>query len=132
MRLTYFIAGSILFLIVILLVSANSSSISNPNARNILSENPDADIIQWDGMVYQNVTDREWLPTGYQIGEVIGEIVKQTDRQWFYRDRFATKLEKGTILYANESSDYQSSEFLSTILVEKDGQLLVYQALVEG
>ncbi|MFD2655998.1 hypothetical protein [Gracilibacillus thailandensis] len=132
MRLTYFVAGSILFLIVILLVSANSSSISNPNARNILSENPDADIIQWDGVVYQNVTDREWLRTGYQTGEVIGEIVKQTDRQWFYRDRFATKLEKGTILYANKSSDYQSSEFLSTILVEKDGQLLVYQALVEG
>ncbi|WP_018934079.1 hypothetical protein [Gracilibacillus lacisalsi] len=132
MRLTYFVAGSILFLIVILLVSANSSSLSNPNARNILSENPDADIIQWDGVVYQNVTDREWLPTGYQTGEVIGEIVKQTDRQWFYQDRFATKLEKGTILYANKSSDYQSSEFLSTILVEKDGQLLVYQALVEG
>ena len=132
MRLTYFVAGSILFLIVILLVSANSSSISNPNARNILSENPDADIIQWDGVVYQNVTDREWLPTGYQTGEVIGEIVKKTNRQWFYRDRFATKLEKGTILYANEGSDYQSSEFLSTILVEEEGQLLIYQALVEG
>ncbi|WP_208586344.1 hypothetical protein [Gracilibacillus suaedae] len=132
MRLTLFIAGSISFLIVTLLISANSSSTNNPNARNILSENPDADIIQWGGVVYQNVSDRDWLPTGYQTGEAIGEIIKKTDRKWFYRDCFATKLAKGTILYANEGSDYQSSEFLSTILVEKGGELLVYQVLVEG
>ncbi len=111
---------------------ASSSSIGNPSARDILINNQDADIIQLDGLIYQNVSNREWVSTDYQIGESVGEIKKRTDRTWLYRDFFATKLDKGTIIYAEKEDNDQKREVMSTLLVEIEDELLVYQALVEG
>ncbi|SFM02608.1 hypothetical protein SAMN04487943_106262 [Gracilibacillus orientalis] len=132
MRLKIYILVSIILLITTLFISASSSSIENPNARDILRNNPDADIIQLDGLIYQNVTNREWIETDYQMGEQLGEIKKRTDRKWFYRDFFATTLAKGTILYTEKDSNYQKGDFPFTVLVEEDDDILVYQALVEG
>lgn len=39
----------------------NSGGIGNPTARDILKGNPDADILKLDGLIYSNVSDREWL-----------------------------------------------------------------------
>ncbi|MGP4108543.1 hypothetical protein [Virgibacillus sp. L01] len=53
----------------------NSGGIGNPTARDILKGNPDADILKLDGLIYSNVSNREWLDDNrYTKGEKIGEI----------------------------------------------------------
>ncbi|WP_058306885.1 hypothetical protein [Gracilibacillus massiliensis] len=133
MKVKLFIFSSIVCLVIVLIASANSSAIGNPTARDILKANSDADIIQIDGLIYSNVTDNEWIKEQeYLLGDKIGEIRKQTKRKWFYLDYFATILPKRTAVYIKEGQEYEKDAAPFTVLVEKDGEILVYQAMVEG
>ncbi|SHM91186.1 hypothetical protein [Gracilibacillus kekensis] len=133
MKVKLFIFSSIVYLDIVLIASANSSAIGNPTAREVLKANTDADIIQLDGLIYSNVTDNEWIKEQeYLLGDKIGEIKKQTKRKWFYRDYFATILPKGTAIYIRERQEYEKDATPFIVLVEKDGEILVYQAMVEG
>lgn len=107
--------------------------IGNPTAKDILKNNPDADIVQLDGLVYANVTDIDrFQDRNYQIGEKIGEVAKQTNRTWFYRDFFSSKLPEGTEIYMTNQDTYTQGDAPSLIIAEHKGEALIYMAYREG
>ncbi|WP_421385250.1 hypothetical protein ACOJQI_10955 [Bacillus salacetis] len=99
-------------------------------ARNILKQNEDADIIQYDGFIYNNVTDLDWfkddnnIPFSKEL--LLGEIENQTTNRWFFGDFSATKLPEGTKIYSNEE------EGKGILFVEFNGEELYYMQLLEG
>lgn len=97
---------------------------SNPDAEEILSIDPDADILQFDGIIYQ--TDIDWVEElELTQGEEVGEITSRTQSADDFEDGTANQLSEGTKLYkANERDD--------VLLAETDGELKYYYALVEG
>ncbi|MRG86061.1 hypothetical protein [Salinibacillus xinjiangensis] len=112
----------------------NYGSVGNPTAKDILKNNPEADILKLDGFVYSNVTNREWIQdTKYAKGDKIGEIKKQTSNTtWWYGNLYASKLPKGTKIFTTMGKTYTKGEAPVTVLVEYNNVLFVYQAMVEG
>ncbi|RNA69831.1 hypothetical protein EBO34_07825 [Alteribacter keqinensis] len=108
-------------------VAACSSGIGNPTAGDILSDNPNADILQWDGIVYSNVNDAEYVrELGHEPVEKLGEIERQSGSRWFFRDRSATHLPEGTNIFnVNKGGIYY-------LIGVADDEEIVYRALVEG
>ncbi|MBR7553469.1 hypothetical protein ACFFJI_12165 [Allobacillus sp. GCM10007491] len=104
----------------------------NPTAREILDDNPDADIIKLDNLIYVK-NKQEDISSKYNIehGEFIGEIKKRSTNKWWFRNLYASKLPKGTKLYTTDDQ-YEKGDAPFIILVEYNDEVLVYDALVEG
>ena len=113
---------------VFMLFSCTSETVtattSNPDAEEILSMDPDADILQFDGIIYQ--TDIDWVEElKLTQGEEVGEITRTIQSAEDFEDGTANQLSEGIKLYkANERDD--------VLLAETDGELKYYYALVEG
>ena len=104
----------------------------NPTAKEILDDNSDADIIKLDGLIYSRNTNSEIEPEDrYSKGVKIGEIKKKTTNTLFFRNLYASKLPKGTEVFATDE-EYKSGDAPFVILVEINGELIEYNALVEG
>ncbi|MGD7054263.1 hypothetical protein [Sutcliffiella horikoshii] len=100
-------------------------------ARDVLKQNKDADIIEYDGKIFSNVTNLGWFANdteniSFSKDNYIGEIQKQTTSSLLFNDLSATKLPKGTKVY---SIDEEGSGLL---LVEFQGEELYYMELLEG
>lgn len=95
-----------------------------PNAEEVLDQEPDADIFQWQGSIYQ--ADVEWVQElELTKNELLGEILYNAEIPRDFQDGTATKLPIGTMIYStNEGGLY--------ILVEVDGELRKYLLLAEG
>ncbi|GAQ19861.1 AP-4 complex subunit beta-1-like [Oceanobacillus picturae] len=105
----------------------------NPTAKEVLSNNPNADIFQLDNVVYSNASDREWINAKvYTKGEFIGEVKKRTTKTWWYQNFYASQLPAGTKIYSRDEEGYQEGDAPGMVLVEYNNELLVYQALIEG
>jgi hypothetical protein len=105
----------------------------NPTAKEVLSNNPNADIFQLDNLVYSNASDREWIEAKeYTKGEMIGEVKKRTTKTWLYQNFYASILPVGTKIYSLDDEGYQKGDAPGRVLVEYNNELLVYQALIEG
>ncbi|WP_181350303.1 hypothetical protein [Thalassobacillus sp. CUG 92003] len=105
----------------------------NPTAHEILNNNPNADILKLDGVVYSNVSDRDWVERhDYNKNELIGEVKKQTNNTWWFRNYYASKLPKGTKIYSTNEGTYTKGDAPAFIIIEYDNALLIYQSLVEG
>ncbi|PKR76956.1 hypothetical protein CEY16_14210 [Halalkalibacillus sediminis] len=133
-RMLFFvIASSILIILAFIAISGGFTSIGsigNPSASDILGGNPDADIIRFDDLIY---SQRDEL-YGRSIediekGEKVGEIKKQTTTSWWFWDLYATKLSEGTPVFFE---DGETSETPSILIVELEGEELIYSALIEG
>ncbi|GLC89119.1 hypothetical protein [Lysinibacillus piscis] len=110
-----------------ILVGCSSAVKTNPTARSILADNPQADILQYKDVVYRNVTEEEWLDSSTYIkGEKLGEIAKRTTSTLFFKNCYATKLKAGTSFFATNNNSF------SMIIVEIGDKQLLYQALLEG
>ena len=112
----------------LLFLAGCSQNIGNPTASDVIKENEDVDIFQWnDGIVYSNATNLEWVEKlELTKGEELGEIIRQTNSRWLFKDGAATKLPVGTKLYkANDDDTY-------TIIIELENKEIVYIALLEG
>lgn len=110
---------------------AGCHDVGNPSAKDILDGNRDADIIKLDGLIYsRGIKPHTELENSYSKGEKIGEIKKTTTNQWWFRNLYASKLPKGTEVYSID--EYKTGDAPFVILVEIDGELIVYHALVEG
>jgi hypothetical protein len=100
-------------------------------ARDVLKQDDDADIIQYDGFIYNNVTNLEWFQEAGNIQfskeELLGEVKKQTTNSWLFNDLSASKLPKGTKVYS-ESTDVRPG----VLFVEYKGEELCYMELLEG
>ncbi|QOR64866.1 hypothetical protein IM538_13510 [Cytobacillus suaedae] len=101
-------------------------------AKDVLRQNSDADIIQYNnGNVYSNVTSLEWFQdekSKYTKEKFVGEIIKQTNSSFLFKDFYSTKLPVGTKVYSTDE-DVRLSYIL---IVEHDGEDLYYMRLLEG
>jgi len=115
------------FLFVLVLTGCSSVIPGNPTSKSILKEDPQADILQIDQLIYIKASDQESLKKGDFIKEdKIGEIKKTTASTLFFKDFYATKLPVGSEIFATNDHDTY------TIIIEIDGQQILYKALVEG
>lgn len=103
-------------------------SVGNPTAIDILKTNRDADIIKLDGLIYSRLSNPK---DGYAKEEKIGEIKKKTTNTFWFRNLYSSKLPKGTEVYSTEE-DYESGDAPYVILIELNGELIEYQAIIEG
>ncbi len=105
----------------------------NPSAKDILDGNADADILQLDGLVYSNVSNRDWISEReYTKGEKIGEIKKQTTNTWWFWNLYASKLPAGTAVYTANGEEYGKGDAPLNVMVKRNGEWEVYQSLREG
>ncbi|MEH7443547.1 hypothetical protein V7201_14650 [Bacillus sp. JJ1122] len=96
----------------------------NPSAQDILTDNPDADIFVMDGYVFSNAENVEWVKQQeYELGEQVGEIIKQTSDSWRFKESTASKLPVGTKIYETDAPFY---------IAIVDGEENAYIKLVEG
>ncbi|MFD1017805.1 hypothetical protein [Thalassobacillus hwangdonensis] len=108
-------------------------TIGNPTASEILNGNQDADIIKFEGLIYSNVTDHDWLPiSDLKKGDMVGEIKKKTSSSWFFRNLYATKLAKGTELYLDEGDSYKKGNAPHYLIIVQEDKKQIYQSLREG
>ncbi|WP_246942341.1 hypothetical protein [Bacillus pinisoli] len=124
---------SLLFLGVVTGTFNLSFGFGNLTVKEIVKNNPNADILLLDGIVFSNVTNADWVKENeYEKSQKIGIIKKQTTNTWWFRNFYAFKLPKGTKLFSVNGQTYEEGDAPYIILVELHDELLVYQALVEG
>ncbi|MGE7111775.1 hypothetical protein [Lysinibacillus sp. NPDC047702] len=115
---------NVMFLLV--LAGCSSAIPDNPTARSFLKENPQADIFQYNQLIYSKITEPELANENLIRSVKLGKIKKMTSSSLFFKNFYATKLSIGTEIFAtNEHNTY-------TIIVELDGEQRIYKALVEG
>ncbi|KMY46587.1 hypothetical protein AC622_18020 [Bacillus sp. FJAT-27916] len=97
----------------------------HPDAKEVLSLNENANILQWEGLIYE--TDIEWvneleLIKKESVGEIT-ELFTNGDAKLF-KDGMANKLPIGAKIY--------STNINGILIVEYNGEEKYYLALVEG
>lgn len=99
-------------------------SIDRIDAQEVLKLDPDADIFQFDGVIYK--TNIDWVKELSLTKDVqIGEIKTKNDTDTDFKDGMANKLPVGAKIFsAKERGDI--------LLVEVEGEILKYLAIVEG
>ncbi|WP_078503002.1 hypothetical protein [Paenibacillus selenitireducens] len=95
----------------------------NPTTKEILTQNPNADIFQHKGIIYTNASNIEWVQqTELTIGEIVGTIRKQYIDGITFENEMATKLPVGAEIF-------ESGQIL---IVNLDGREIRYLGLIEG
>ncbi|MGB3260755.1 hypothetical protein [Paenisporosarcina sp.] len=96
----------------------------NPDANEILNLNPDADIFQWEDVIYS--TNIEWVEKlELTKDEQIGKITKNSTNPDDFINGTANTLPVGTKIFSvKETGGY--------LIVEYNQQLKKYMKLVEG
>jgi hypothetical protein len=99
-------------------------SIDNIDAEEVLRLDDDADIFQYEGVIYKaNIDWVEELPLTKDVQ--IGEIRTKNDTDTDFKDEMANKLPVGAKIFsAKERGDI--------LIVELEGESLKYLAIVEG
>ncbi|KKI91185.1 hypothetical protein WQ54_16230 [Bacillus sp. SA1-12] len=99
-------------------------SIDNIDAEEVLTLDPDADIFQFDGVIYR--TNIDWVEKLSLTMDVqIGEIKTRNDTNTDFNNETSNKLPVGTKIFsAKERGDI--------LLVELNGETLKYLAILEG
>ncbi|WNQ08864.1 hypothetical protein MJA45_14510 [Paenibacillus aurantius] len=99
----------------------------NPTAEEVLDQSPDADLFQFNGFVYLNAREVEWVQQSeWTIGSKVGTIAERYRSSFPFEEGMATRLPVGTELY-------ESRERAATILIAKaDGKQICYLKMVEG
>jgi hypothetical protein len=99
-------------------------SIDKIDAEEVLRLDDDADIFQYEGVIYKaNIDWVEELPLTKDVQ--IGEIRTKNDTDTDFKDEMANKLPVGAKIFsAKERGDI--------LIVELEGESLKYLAIVEG
>ncbi|MDX1805723.1 MAG: hypothetical protein R3267_01700 [Paenisporosarcina sp.] len=100
-------------------------------AKDVLKQNPEADIFQYNGFIYNNMTEVEWFEQEkdkYIKHSLLDEIEKQSSSSYGFKDLTTTKLPVGTKIYS--TSDNEND--LGILIVEYEGKDLYYMQLLEG
>ena len=97
----------------------------NPDAEEVLTLDPEADIFQFDGVIYKTKID--WVEElTLTKGEQVGEIKIRNDSDTDFEDEMSNKLPVGSNIFSTIEKEGP------ILLVELEGKLLKYYALVEG
>lgn len=99
-------------------------TIDSIDAEEVITLDPDADIFQYDGVIYK--TNIDWVEELSLTKDVkIGEIKTKNDTNTDFKDEMANKLPVGAKIFsAKERGDI--------LIVELEGEVLKYLAIVEG
>ncbi|MBM7601061.1 hypothetical protein JOC34_003482 [Virgibacillus halotolerans] len=94
------------------------------DAAEVLTLDPDADIFQYDGVIYE--TSIDWVEELDLTKDIqIGEIKTRNDTNTDFKDEMANKLPVGAKVFsAKEREDI--------LIVELKSEVLKYLAIVEG
>ncbi len=99
-------------------------SIDSINAEEVLTLDSDADIFQYDGVIYK--TNIDWVEELSLTKDVqIGEIKTKNDANTNFKDEMSNKLLVGTKIFS-------SKERGDILIVESEGEIKKYLAIVEG
>lgn len=99
-------------------------TIDSIDAEEVLTLDPDADIFQYDGVIYQ--TDIDWVEELSLTKDVqIGEIKTRNDANTDFKDEMSNKLPVGTKIFLAKGRG-------DILIVESEGEILKYLAIVEG
>ncbi|WP_156028887.1 hypothetical protein [Sporosarcina sp. D27] len=114
-----------------LLMGCTATSTGNPTAKDILKEDKEADIIKVGSLIYTKnnnpVTESAYeRPNLYKIGD----IKKQTTRELFFQDFYASQLPKGTEVFSTEEYSHGRTPYV--LIVESSDEYFEYHALIEG
>ncbi|MDW0111162.1 hypothetical protein [Sporosarcina aquimarina] len=100
----------------------------NPDAEEILTLEPEADIFQFEGVIYK--TGNDWVEEmTLTKEEQVGEITTRNDINTNFENNMANKLPVGAKIYSVKESKEVGGLIL---LVESEGELIKYVGLVEG
>lgn len=124
------IEKNLLVLIGVLLVlfGCSVANKGNPTAKDVLKADPDADILQFNGLIYENAKNHPHIPVLDSLVKKVelGEITKTIQSYKKFKDFYATKLPKGTKVYSTgEENNYN-------LIVELNNEEIVYTVLLEG
>ncbi|MFD6441975.1 hypothetical protein ACFWDG_19785 [Peribacillus sp. NPDC060186] len=98
----------------------------NPDAEEVLNLDKNADILQWEKIIYQ--TDIEWVnELELTKKESVGEITEvfSNDLSKSFKDGMANQLPIGAKIYTTKERD-------DVLIVEYNGKVKHYLALSEG
>ncbi len=114
-------------LLILVLVGCTPAINTTPTAKSILTEHTQADILQYNNLIYINTTSLESMKQlEYTKCEIIGEIIKTTNSSKNFNDFYATKLESGTKIFSTNDNN------IDTIIADLNGQYILYTVLLEG
>jgi len=117
----------ICILLILVFVGYTPAIITNPTAKSILTEHSQADILQYNNLIYINTTSLGSMKhLDYTKCEKIGEIIKSTNSSKNFKDFYATKLVSGTKIFSTNNNN------TDTIIAEFNGQHILYTVLLEG
>ncbi|MGE7925002.1 hypothetical protein ACQKND_17735 [Viridibacillus arvi] len=111
-----------LFSIFVALVGCSTAT-HNPTAKELLKEHPDIDILQYQDIIYSKT---EMIEFEAEKGNLLGEIKKRKITGSMFKDFYASKLVKGTKIFA------VADDNTFILIAEVDGDLIYYKALLEG
>lgn len=100
---------SILLIITLLLVGCGVADGGRVTAREYLKQYPDADLFQFEGRIFSNVTEVEWVKqetSSYKKYELLDEIKYQSTKRFGFKDLTATKLPVGTKFFSTSEEGY--------------------------
>lgn len=124
------IVQSIILFIALLLVGCGAADGGRVTARELLKQYPDEDIFQFEGRIFSNVTEVEWVKqktSSYTKYELLGEIKYQSTKRFGFKNLTATKLPVGTKFYSTSEDGYGSF-----LIVEMEGEEFYYLEMLEG
>lgn len=121
-----------LFLAIFILLTAVGCSYKtevhetkNPDAKEVITLDPGADIFQFDGVIYK--TGIDWVEElTLTKDEQVGEIKTRNDSDTNFKNEMSNKLPIGAKIFSTIEKEGP------ILLVELEGKLLKYYALVEG
>jgi hypothetical protein len=119
-----------LFFTIILLVGCSTDG-GRITAKDVLRQKSDADIFQFDGFIYSNITKVEWFNEekgSYIKQRLIGKIKKQSASSFGFSNFSATKLPIGAKIYSTRKKE----KGLDVLIVEYKEKELYYIKLLEG
>ena len=97
----------------------------NPVAKEILTLDPEADIFQFDDVIYE--TGIDWVEElTLTKGEQVGEIKTRNDTDTNFENEMSNKLPVGAKIFSTIEKEGP------ILIVEFEGEILKYLALLEG
>ena len=99
-------------------------TIDRIDAEGVLSLDPNADIFQYDGVIYQ--TNIDWVEELSLTKDLqIGEIKSKNDANTNFNDLMSNKLPIGAKIFSAKGRG-------DILIVEVEGKIKKYLAIVEG
>ena len=125
---------SLIFFVILTAYGCSNSSVTgeleevhstgNPDVEEILTLDPEADIFQFEGVIYK--TGINWVEElTITKGKQVGEIKARNDANMDFEDEMSNKLPVGAKIFSTKERG-------DILIVESEGEIKKYLVLVEG